>query len=84
VFEDALETDHGAWALPEEAGIGKELIVADGEPVLEFGETKTGKCQEVLGHLISRADRGDVSCLRSVRLDGLEPGAMLQLNTVEK
>jgi hypothetical protein len=56
VLEDTLETGHRAWALPEEAGIGKELIVTDGEPVLEFGETKTGKCQEVLGHLISRAD----------------------------
>jgi hypothetical protein len=56
VLEDALETNHGPGTLPEEAGIGKKLVVADREPVLKFGEAKTGEGQEVLRHLVSGAD----------------------------
>jgi hypothetical protein len=56
VLEDTLETNHGPGTLPEEAGVWKKLVVADGEPVLKFGEAKAGEGQEVLRHLVLCAD----------------------------
>lgn len=86
MFKDAFEAEQGAWTLPEEACVGEEFFVRDGEPILKFLKAETRERQEVLGHFIAGAACGGniSSGLRILWLDWFEPGAMVQVDAVEE
>ena len=41
--KDALEANHGAGTLPQEAGVGQKLLIADGQAISQLVESKARK-----------------------------------------